>query len=110
MIPPEPAAAPLTFDHQPALKCPFCPSEYVHIELVHVGARREDQPPYLITVDAIAGQVRENPAYEARSSRRQWVELVVNCEGCDGGSIVLAQHKGQTLVNLNSGRPTGGGA
>jgi hypothetical protein len=100
----DPAPAPLRFDHQPALLCPFCNFEYVHINVVNVGARGEDGPPYRISVDAVAGNVNEEPEFgEALSSRRHWVELVVDCESCSGGSIVLAQHKGQTLVSTRIG-------
>jgi hypothetical protein len=95
-----PAPAFLAFDHKAALKCPFCNEDYIHLEIIRVGARQEDQPAYLITVDAVAGTVQEQPAFEGElSDRRHWVEMQVNCEMCAGGSIVFAQHKGQTLVS-----------
>jgi hypothetical protein len=105
-LPPrEPAAAPLQFDHQAALLCPFCNFEYVHINTVNIGARGEDGPPYRISVDAVAGAEREDPEFgEALSSRRHWVELIVECENCASGSIVFAQHTGQTLVSTRSAR------
>jgi hypothetical protein len=91
---------PLKFDYQPSLLCPFCGFEYVHLDVVNIGARGEDEPAYLITVDAVQAKVQESPSFsEPLSARRQWIELVVDCEGCTGGSIVLAQHKGQTLVS-----------
>lgn len=92
-------------DEHGRLHCPFCDGDYVHLDLVHIGARQEDKPPYRISVDAVAGTVDEAPAFgEPLSRRRQWVELVVNCEFCPGGSVVLAQHKGQTEVSV---RPPG---
>lgn len=113
VVTPDPAALfaprevhhqPLKFDHQPSLLCPFCGFEYVHLNVVNIGARGEDEPAYLITVDAVQAKVQESPSFsEPLSARRQWIELVVDCEGCTGGSIVLAQHKGQTLVST---RPT----
>lgn len=84
------------------LLCPFCGGDYTHVSLVKVGARREDEAPYLITVETVTGAVDEMPAFgEPLSSRRGWVELTVDCEGCAGGSLLLAQHKGQTLLETH---------
>ena len=84
------------------LLCPFCGFECTHLEIVRVGARREDDPIYLVSVEADTARV-EGSYYDSDdqppSSRRSWVELVVDCEGCSGGSIVIAQHKGASYVS-----------
>jgi hypothetical protein len=82
------------------LLCPWCGSEWTHIEVVKVGARGEDKPPWLLTIHAVSGKVEEMPAFEEVSSRRQWVELVIDCESCKGGTIAFAQHKGMTLTKF----------
>jgi len=84
---------------QPTLVCPQCGCACVHIDLVHVGTRtRENAAPFLVTV-AADGTVTEQPAYEPRSERRQWVELVLECEDGCTTSVALAQHKGSTFVS-----------
>lgn len=82
------------------LLCPFCGFEYTHIETVRIGARQEDDPVYLIAVKPDTARIEAAySAEEPPSSRRSWVELVVDCEGCPGGSIVIAQHKGHNYVS-----------
>lgn len=83
------------------LLCPSCGEAAVHVDVVRVAARREDQPPYMITVHAVAGLVNELPAYgEQRSERRHWIELEVDCEHCPGGTVVLAQRRSATGVSF----------
>ncbi|WP_432945824.1 hypothetical protein ACQPXM_06605 [Kribbella sp. CA-253562] len=82
------------------LLCPFCGFDYTHIETVRVGARKEDDPVYLIAVEPSTARIEAAYSTEQPpSSRRSWVELIVDCEECPGGSIVIAQHKGQSFVS-----------
>jgi hypothetical protein len=91
------------------LLCPFCRSEYTHFATVRIGARREDDPVYLVSVEADTAQI-EGSYYESDqqppSSRRSWVELAVDCESCIGGSIVIAQHKGKSYVTSHPSQPS----
>jgi hypothetical protein len=89
------------------LICPWCDQEWTHVEEVKVGVRGEDKPPWLLTVNAVTGDITEMPGFEEKSTRRQWVELVIDCEQCAGGTIVFAQHKGMTLVKFEQAGKSG---
>jgi len=100
----------LQLDEDNNLRCPNCGDvNGTHIDTVVIGARGEDAPVTRIVVDASAASVAMGPGGpgdgEHPSRRRHWIELVVGCEFCDGGSIVLAQHKGQTAVSFAADEP-----
>lgn len=89
-----------------SLLCPKCGFEYTHVDLVHIGAREEDQPVNNITVDAVTGQTitqNQTPAPvgpDAGDGRRHRIALVGQCEnGCDF-ALVFTQHKGSTFVEV----------
>lgn len=95
----------LTHSHEGAdeggMACPGCGGAYTHIDIVRAGVRKEDAPVVAVELDTQNGRFNFGPAPEPsgtdpRSSRRNWIELVIRCEGCDGGSLFLAQHKGVT--------------
>ena len=91
-------ASPLFYGDDVML-CPSCAEPYVHIDEVVFSYRQEDKTPHKATFDAVDGVLRlHGAAPEEYSSRRQWVGLVINCECCDGGMLVFAQHKGVTHV------------
>ncbi len=86
------------------LACPGCGGATTNIDIVRAGVRREDQPVIAVELDTKDGRFDFSTAPEPsgddpRSSRRNWVEIVISCENCDGGSLFLSQHKGVTRTN-----------
>ena len=84
------------------MHCPFCGSEYTHVDSVTIGMRgREDGPAFVRTIDVMTGarSEAEEPVLEF-SRRRQWLEIHIDCEFCAGGSVALAQVKGVTECTL----------
>lgn len=84
------------------LACPSCGGEYLHIDNVHISARKEDADFTEIRVDAITGDVETNagpgPGDEGRRHR---VSLIGWCEFCgDESAIVFRQHKGETQMDI----------
>ncbi|WP_067842255.1 hypothetical protein [Nocardia lijiangensis] len=82
------------------LACPNCGWAYTHIDKVRAGVRTEDAPITFVELDIVEGQFGFKPrryeGTETPSGRRQWLEIVIDCEQCAGGTLVLAQHKGVT--------------
>lgn len=80
------------------LACPSCASEYTHIDKIRAGVRREDRDVTAVELDMEEGQFNFAPYQggETPSSRRHWLEIVIDCEQCSGGTLILAQHKGVT--------------
>lgn len=84
-------------DYEGALACPACGFAYTHIDRVRAGVRREDRAVTAVELDLVEGQFSFAPNTGTQhSSRRHWLEVVINCEGCPGGTLVLGQHKGVT--------------
>jgi len=85
------------------LVCPRCGEHETHVEKIRAGVRGEDTQPTIVDLDIVWGKLEFTPysdeMYIERSRRRQWLELVIECEHCEGGTLVLAQHKGVTLVD-----------
>ncbi|WP_146101028.1 hypothetical protein [Nocardia nova] len=96
------------------MACPGCGGAYTHIDIVRAGVRKDDAPVVAVELDTRNGRFDFAPADEPsgsndpRSSRRNWIELVIRCEGCDGGSLFLAQHKGVTRTQYVPAETTTG--
>jgi ribosomal protein L44E len=84
------------------LLCPICKDLHTHIDRVSFGMRKEDEAVKAITVDASRATIAvDGEPTREHSSRRHWVALHVDCEGCGETSVlVLSQHKGLTLVSV----------
>ncbi|MEU6563145.1 hypothetical protein [Nocardia nova] len=94
------------------MACPGCGGAYTHIDIVRAGVRKEDAPVVAVELDTENGRFDFAPTAEPtgvddpRSSRRNWIELVIDCEGCAGGSLFLAQHKGVTRTRYMPAQAT----
>lgn len=101
-ISPLPALTSPNYGVNEYLRCPRCGALETHLEKIRAGIRGEDDQPTLVDLDIVSGSLTFTPYDDEnhieRSSRRQWLELVIDCEHCEGGTLVLAQHKGVTLV------------
>lgn len=91
------------------MHCPFCHREMTHIDDVSIAYRAENISSYQpedgrlvgVTLDAKRGELRSGKKpQENYSRRRHYVELHIDCESCDGGSIIFAQNKGATEIYL----------
>jgi hypothetical protein len=89
-----------------SLACPICGFGYVHINQVMVAARREDERPTSILVDAVTGYVARGshtavPAGPTvGEGRRHRIALLGSCEEGHEFAIVFTQHKGNTFVEV----------
>lgn len=90
------------------LLCPFCGDDATHIDEISSGWRsQEDGDVHTATFSAISGTLVEGPDTKLNySSRRHWFEIHVDCEQCEGGNIIMAQHKGGTEIQLIPNRIT----
>lgn len=91
--------------------CPFCGFECTHVDEV-TAARESGSSVRATTLRAVDGESRtETFAMDANSlggpaisshakAGGFWIEIHFDCEGCLGGSLVLAQHKGATEWRL----------
>lgn len=87
------------------LACPSCGWAYTHIDKIRAGVRREDRDVTAVELDMEEGRFTFEPykGGETPSSRRHWLEIVIDCENCAGGTLVLAQHKGVTQTQFIAG-------
>lgn len=87
-----------------ALLCPFCGFNCTHVDEVSAGIPLPSgcAPPHAaVTFSAVTGKVEGGPQTDLAYSRdRHWLEIHIDCEGCPGGTIILAQHKGETRVSM----------
>ena len=97
----------LQVDASGCLVCPFCNDIATHLDQVSAGYPSPsdyDEGSFdyrTATFSAVTGEVTHGPLTELKnSSRRHWLEIHVNCETCPGGTIILAQNKGATMVSL----------
>lgn len=90
--------------------CPHCKSEYTHQRETIVRRRRgEDGPGVRVAVDGAGNAASAELGADAAewAGRRNDVAILLDCEDCEGRSVLLVQqHKGQTLVVV---RPMGAG-
>ncbi len=86
------------------LACPSCGSEYTHVDKVRAGVRKEDGAVTAVELDLEAGQFNFAPFgdEETPSRRRHWLEVVIDCENCSGGTLTFAQHKGVTQMKYQA--------
>lgn len=89
------------------LICPFCHEDMTHVDEASAGfysGSDYDNGSYranTATFNATNGTVENGTETDLTySSRRHWLEVHIDCELCDGGSIVFAQCKGATEVFL----------
>lgn len=81
--------------------CPHCACEQTHLRRVEAGTRKEDRDAEVFRIDMQEGdpRVAHRPADQC-IGRRDWLSLSFDCEyGCQF-TLVLAQHKGDTFVNV----------
>jgi hypothetical protein len=92
------------------LACPSCGWAYTHIDKIRAGVRREDRLVTAVELDMEEGQFDFAPfeGDETPSSRRHWLEVVIDCENCPGGTLILAQHKGVTRTQYVPAKPADG--
>lgn len=102
-----PAGPLLQVDQEGVLFCPFCGDITTHLDQVSAGYPSPsdyDTGSFeygTATFSAVTGKVTHGPLTKLKySSRRHWLEIHIGCENCPGGTIILAQNKGATMVKL----------
>ncbi len=98
-------SASITVDVDGQLLCPACGEKDTHVDIAYVAARREDDDPNEIVVNAVTGRVVTHDSVSAPagsavgSGRRHRIALAGYCE-VNGHTfaVVFTQHKGVTLV------------
>lgn len=96
---------PLQVGNDEYLQCPFCGGSCTHLDAVscgyHTSYDNGSSPVATATMRGTVGQLVSGAYTDLDySERRHWIELHIDCETCDGGSVVFAQHKGSTEVYL----------
>lgn len=86
------------------LICPFCGQTMTDLHSVSAGYRRPTGCTHshgTATFDVITGKSHLGPGTNlAYSQNRHWLEIPILCETCPGGTLVFAQHKGETQVSI----------
>lgn len=93
----------ITVDEDGHLLCPNCGSDFVHVDMVEVyGRDNEDGPTRAVAVDASGSTVTTYPCDHNPSARRHAIRIAGWCETCDVSpfSVTFVQHKGQTTVEV----------
>jgi hypothetical protein len=84
--------------------CPRCGSDYLHHQSITSFDRSEDAQ-VVVETTVLCGEAKMKSAASSASrnpsARRDGLEIVFTCEGCEEGrslSLFISQHKGQTEV------------
>lgn len=87
------------------LVCPGCGGTLLHHEKIEVFDRSEDKSDGLHVVVAQRELRADTSLLGNPSPRRDGLVIHLSCESCDVRSqLCILQHKGQTYVDLRSGR------